>query len=738
MAAIVTGEAAHAKLLEALQHLNPLPVQYREAVQQFPENVLEREEGPVPENGHQPLSVLELLDEGVLVHDDEPLPMPQFTELEAGLRDLEWSLWPHGSHNLGTGAFGSVQLIFKNEDLNLPFPRRRMAALKIQRMTDANAPQLWTEINVLNCVRHRNIVDYYGAFAVTPKTGAVREWEARIGLRALSPRKRKESAKALGPRRAERHFYSEYYTRWAERAGSPRTPKANQSKEEKAAAELEEEERRKKQRQREKEKHEDEMYAERWAERAAGSPTPRVYESPEAAELEEQRREKQRERERKRLRVDQVNDTFCILMEYVNAGTLRAEILRHPNRHLSEPAARYYMREIIAGISYLHSKVIVHDDLHSNNVLMKYNQDGVTKRCVVCDLGNCKIPVWNNGMWQPSVPYSNDVAGLKRYMSRMVRGYVGYGIGIAPPIIVAITLNARDVLRNTTTWNCAQLLQFPWFNGEAVPPVLGLPRHATVPVLLNPHSPTRQDRAEPLSPDFTWLVDPRPHSETVKEYLPFKHLSGSLSDPPGEAGARRPPRRLPVKRQGFYHVGTAGQKRKEPEPDDPSPSAKPSRVQTRSVTRWTAANEAPARRQVLRFGAPAAAASGQPASMAEPIAGPSSQPDTLHAASETLAQTAPLDLSSAHAKQRFARRQAAARTASAVAAPSAAPASGGPPRVQTRSAKRQAAATASVQPEAPVRREGLRSGTRAAAAVASQPKGQAQEDSSSNSSDAPT
>ena len=373
--------------------------------------------------------------------------MTRFQEVEAGLWDLHWSLWPHGPWSLGEGAVGFVQLIFKTEDLDQPFPRRRMAALKIQSLTDRHAARLWTEMSVLNCVRHRNIVDFYGAFAVTPRTGQVYQAERANGMHTGSSSKRKESEKSLGPRPAEAD--DEVFTeRWAERAaGSPRPPKANQSKEETAAA-----------------------------------------------ELEKQRREKQRQKERKKIRFDQVNDTFCILMEYANAGTLRAEILRHPNRHLSEPGARYYMREIIAGVSYLHSKNIVHVDLHCTNVLMKYNQDGSTKRCIICDLGNCKIRVWNNGRWQPSVPFQKDVISLRKYMSQMVTGFTGFE-RYAPPIKPAITLDARDVLDDRTSMNCAQLLRFRWFHGPAVAPVINL-RDDSIPELLNQHAPTRLQRAE--------------------------------------------------------------------------------------------------------------------------------------------------------------------------------------------------------------------------------------------------
>ena len=329
-------DTAFAQLIVALDQLSLLPNQHRETVKQFRDYVFERIEGPVPDDRFMPESADKLIDAGIMGEDEGTDPMPRFPDLKAGLEDLKWSSWPHGPRSLGSGTYGCVQLIHKTEDMDLPFPQRRMAALKIQLLTDANAHQLWTEMSVLNCVKHKNIVNYYGAFVVTPETGRRYQSEIRRGLHADSPAKEK-SEEPLIPRHAE-----------SEDEDDTDAPDSKMS------------------------------------------------------EKEKQLREKRKQIEKQRLRDFQVQDTFCILMEYANAGTLHDEILRYPNRHMTEIGARYYMREIIAGVSYLHKKLIVHEDLHLDNVLLKYNSNGITKRCLICDFVNCAIPIYNEGTLNPS------------------------------------------------------------------------------------------------------------------------------------------------------------------------------------------------------------------------------------------------------------------------------------------------------------------------------------------------
>ena len=79
---------------------------------------------------------------------------------------------------------------------------------------------------------------------------------------------------------------------------------------------------------------------------------------------------------------------FCILMEFANAGTMSTEIKRYPARRLPEAGARHYMIEIISAVSFLHDSNIAHCCLHISNILLNYNKDGVTKRCLISDFGS--------------------------------------------------------------------------------------------------------------------------------------------------------------------------------------------------------------------------------------------------------------------------------------------------------------------------------------------------------------
>jgi serine/threonine protein kinase len=88
---------------------------------------------------------------------------------------------------------------------------------------------------------------------------------------------------------------------------------------------------------------------------------------------------------------------FYILLEYASAGDLKKEIKRYKApgdaktvAFIPELGALYYMKQICAGIKYLHDHRIIHHDLHAGNILLKYNSDG-TKKCLVCDFGLAEL-----------------------------------------------------------------------------------------------------------------------------------------------------------------------------------------------------------------------------------------------------------------------------------------------------------------------------------------------------------
>lgn len=69
------------------------------------------------------------------------------------------------------------------------------------------------------------------------------------------------------------------------------------------------------------------------------------------------------------------NKKILIIMEYLEGGELFSKIKQQS--FFSEKTAKEYMRMILQGVSYLHSKNIAHRDLKPENIL--FNNKGVLK-----------------------------------------------------------------------------------------------------------------------------------------------------------------------------------------------------------------------------------------------------------------------------------------------------------------------------------------------------------------------
>lgn len=80
-------------------------------------------------------------------------------------------------------------------------------------------------------------------------------------------------------------------------------------------------------------------------------------------------------------------DETCLVTPYADGGNLRDFLKAHP-----DAGRRYFLRQIAAGMDYLHSTTaekdwsIVHGDLHITNVLVYNNATAV-----ISDLGLCEI-----------------------------------------------------------------------------------------------------------------------------------------------------------------------------------------------------------------------------------------------------------------------------------------------------------------------------------------------------------
>lgn len=63
----------------------------------------------------------------------------------------------------------------------------------------------------------------------------------------------------------------------------------------------------------------------------------------------------------------ETEDSLCIFMEYMAGGSVRKEIIKY--KGLSENVTKRYTRQILEGLLYLHSFVIVHRDIKGANIL---------------------------------------------------------------------------------------------------------------------------------------------------------------------------------------------------------------------------------------------------------------------------------------------------------------------------------------------------------------------------------
>ena len=75
-----------------------------------------------------------------------------------------------------------------------------------------------------------------------------------------------------------------------------------------------------------------------------------------------------------------------LLLEYASAGDILTEVCRYDDKRIPETGALYYAMHVAAGLQHLHSKCILHNDLHTGNVLLKYRRDG-RKTAMIADFG---------------------------------------------------------------------------------------------------------------------------------------------------------------------------------------------------------------------------------------------------------------------------------------------------------------------------------------------------------------
>ena len=350
-----------AQSLDRLRGKEPLVGEDRQVISLLPDYRHARNAFTLPTRHAQvPQSKMEFLTKGNITEHGYSSPFPIFSDGKEGLTSLGWSKLSHGDVQLGEGSYGTVQLVFKLEDVDEDPEKRRLAAFKSQVLEDARVQRIWTELTILKSVRHSNIVDYYGAFV-----------------------------------------YGTEYQKQVDHVNRL---------------------------------HTDHMYA---------ATSPPVLPQVSRHEL-------------------------WILIEYATAGDLNVEIGRYVDR-MPELGALFYMKQIMSGLEHLHKKRIIHNDLHSSNILLSYNRDGISKRCMICDFGLSVIIgiTEDASLEEMAGQIQDDIANLiEEIMRDMLFGF--------PSRARVVSAAIDEVLNNVLEIrNIAHMRSFAWFSEQAVAPRLG-------------------------------------------------------------------------------------------------------------------------------------------------------------------------------------------------------------------------------------------------------------------------
>jgi tRNA A-37 threonylcarbamoyl transferase component Bud32 len=335
-----------------------------------------------------------------------------YPKAEDGLKANGWSEF--GSRSLGSGSFGAVHLGYRARHQNRNFEDRLLCAIKVISSAE-NDEETWDlvadEIAYMRCLSHPHVVGYYCNFRVQESGGRVERtpsFKQEASQRRLEP----------SPKKTFEQLCDEFDRR---RSGSGSTPEKSRSRTRTPSPQS----------------------------RAIAASTPRT----------------------PRYRTVPKGPTLMyICMEFANAGNLRAEIFRYHAHRIPEAGARYYGLQLVEALVYIHSRGIMHNDLHPKNVLMKYEPDGRTKKAMICDFGRSYL------IEDPDESTAEDVGRLFTVIRTMMIGYrnvpkdaallkQGYNNS-------AIQFIRRWSKQNIDpNWRATDLLADPWFKIGSKAPI---------------------------------------------------------------------------------------------------------------------------------------------------------------------------------------------------------------------------------------------------------------------------
>lgn len=257
--------------------------------------------------------------------------------------------------------------------------------------------------------------------------------------------------------------------------------------------------------------------------------------------------------------LDEKHSEVVIVMEYGNAGTLFNEMLRFPEGYIPERHARYYMKQILEGVKYLHSCWIIHKDLHPDNILLKYNAD-FSKTCLLMDFGICEfVPTFNRtGPALKEVFKENISCIMNEVVLKILVGVNMYGEA-NPVNFKVLSPSAYKMIFDPPKATIDQALKAGWFSlpakayiGEQPAPLV-----AATPADVKEPAPRRlasDDVALPQFPPLAHLqqLDPTRDTMGYRPRLDMGRFSPAAAPVAGPSGVNR----------------RKGKKPKEPEPQE--------------------------------------------------------------------------------------------------------------------------------------------------------------------------
>jgi serine/threonine protein kinase len=126
-----------------------------------------------------------------------------------------------------------------------------------------------------------------------------------------------------------------------------------------------------------------------------------------------------------------VSNQFCIYLEYMSGGSIQMIYQQQTSGNLPEETIKLYTRQILSGISYLHSNKVVHCDLKGANVLV----DEATQKVKLTDFGCAKL-------FESSISHSD--------MNGAIRGSLAW---MAPEVLMN-----KGIRRKADIWSLGCLV----------------------------------------------------------------------------------------------------------------------------------------------------------------------------------------------------------------------------------------------------------------------------------------